>query len=132
MEDPEVEAIMRQKMRRMVEEASRPPEPAGVVELDASSFDAAINGELPVIVDFWAEWCGPCRSMHPTVEAVAAELAGRVRVARVNIDSCQPVAQRLGVQSIPTFIAFSKGREVTRAVGAIGAAGLRGLAARLA
>jgi len=131
--DPEIEAIMRKKMRKMVEEASRPAPGAGVADLDEASFEGAIAGPLPVIVDFWAEWCGPCRSMHSAVEAAAAaELAGRVRLARVNVDACAPIAQRHGVQSIPTFVAFSHGREAARAVGAIGAAGLRALAARVA
>ena len=129
MSDPELARIMEEKMRRMMREASAPPEPI-VAELDASSFGAAVSGNTPIIVDFWAEWCGPCRSMHDIVEAVAAELAGRVRFARLNVDSAAPVAQQYGVSSIPTFILFAQGRELSRTTGAVGAGGLRALAAR--
>ena len=131
MNDPEIERIMQQKMRRMAEEAARTPATEGVIDLDAASFGQAIADPSPIIVDFWAEWCGPCKSMHHIVEEVAAELAGRTRFARVNVDLCAAIAQQFRVQSIPTFIAFSGGREVTRALGAVGADGLRRLAGRV-
>lgn len=127
MSDPEIERIMQQKLRKMINEAANPPAPA-ITDLDGASFDTAITGDLPIIVDFWAQWCGPCKSMHPAVKAVASELAGKVRVGRADIDAVPDIAQRFGVQSVPTFILFFKGAEVRRAIGAIGANGLRKLA----
>lgn len=114
----------------MMNEASKPPRPEGVLELDDASFAKAIAEGDPIIVDFWASWCGPCKSMHPVVESFAADQSGKVRVGRLNVDTAQATAQRLGVQSIPTFVLFSGGREIARAVGAIGADGLQKLAAQ--
>ncbi|MGH2689529.1 MAG: thioredoxin, partial [Actinomycetota bacterium] len=78
-----------------------------------------LNSETPVLVDFWADWCGPCHRVAPEVEAVGAQLQGRLKVVKLNIDENPATAQRYRVQSIPTLILFSGGTEATRVVGAI-------------
>ncbi|HZD75336.1 MAG TPA: thioredoxin [Actinomycetota bacterium] len=79
-----------------------------------------LGSELPVLVDFWAPWCVPCHLVAPVVEQIAAEQAGRLRVAKLNVDDSQQTAQRFGVLSIPTLILFGGGQELGRVVGAQG------------
>ena len=77
-----------------------------------------LESELPVFVDFWAEWCGPCRMVGPAVEQLSQELDGRVQVAKVNVDESPEIAARYGVRSIPSLLLFKGGREIGRTVGA--------------
>lgn len=79
-----------------------------VAELDTEAFDDFINQERPVLVDFWAPWCGPCRALGPTIEKLAGEHPGRV--AKVNVDDAPDIAARFGIASIPTVIVFDKGQ----------------------
>lgn len=89
-----------------------------VIHLDAKNFDSIINDtDRPVLVDFWATWCPPCRMIAPAVEQVAAGTSGRAIVAKLDVDEAKVIAARFRVQSIPTLVIFKGGREVDRLVG---------------
>ncbi len=82
------------------------------------------HSDIPILVDFWAPWCGPCRSLAPVLERVASELSPEIRVVKVNIDEAPQLAQRLNISSIPTLAVFRRGRELARNVGGMPQAAL--------
>lgn len=87
--------------------------------------DAVLKSPVPVLVDFWAEWCGPCRAMHPTFEGVAREMAGKVKFVRVNVDEAQSLAGQMRISSIPTLVLFRDGKEIGRVSGSQPASSLK-------
>src|SRR5690349_22841495 len=90
-----------------------------VVDADAGDFDAAIRADVPVIVDFWAGWCAPCRMLSPIVERVGRDLAGRLKVVKLDVDAAPQIGARYEAQSIPLLVLFRAGEPVDRLVGAV-------------
>ena len=93
---------------------------ADTVELSDSTFeDQVIKSETPVLVDFWASWCGPCRMLASVVEDIASSYAGRLKVGKVNVDENQEITMKYGIRSIPTLILFKDGKAVEQIIGAV-------------
>ena len=89
------------------------------MKLDSSNFDSVLaTKNTPVMVDFWATWCGPCRMVAPVIEQVAEEYEGRAIVGKVEVDECGDLAMRYGVMSIPTVMVFVNGQPVAKQIGA--------------
>jgi thioredoxin 2 len=98
-----------------------------VVELSDANFDTVVAGtELPVLVDFWAPWCGPCRQMAPQFALAAQQLKGRALLVKINSDENPQLSQRFAIRSIPTLLQLQQGREVQRSSGALQAAQIVG------
>ena len=92
-----------------------------ILTLSDATFDEAIGGsDTPVLVDFWAEWCGPCKMIAPVLEDIAKEHGGRLQIAKLNVDDNPDTARRFDVMSIPTLLVFKDGKQVKRLVGAKG------------
>ena len=81
------------------------------------NFKEIISGNQPVLVDFWATWCGPCRMLGPTIEAVAKEYDGKVTVVKCNVDDCEDLSMQFGIRNIPTLLFFKDGQVVDKLVG---------------
>ena len=119
-EDEELERIRYRKLKKFMAESKR-TEVKGVITLESSSFDKVVeNANMPVLVDFWAEWCMPCRIMAPVMEELARDYAGKAIFAKINVDENPEVSQHFSIMSIPHFIIFKDGKPVERIVGAVG------------
>ena len=125
MEDKEFEKIKKKQLEDLLRQQNinYVLNEIPVMELTSQNFNQEIMNNDLLLVDFWAEWCGPCKSMHPIFTRMAKKYK-RVRFARVNVDDAQDVAMKYGVQSIPTFIMFRNGEVVNRMVGAVGEPGI--------
>lgn len=125
MADEELERIKQKKLDEMLkkQQEKQVQDETGVNELNSSNFEQTISSEIPTLVDFWAEWCGPCRVMHPVFTRLARKFK-KIRFARLNIDENRDIATKLGIQAIPIFIMFKNGKPVDRLVGAVGEPGI--------
>lgn len=125
MSDDELEQIKQKKLAEMIkhQQELNDIKVMGVTELNSSNFEKIISSETPTLVDFWAEWCGPCRAMHPIFTRMARKFK-KITFARLNIDQNQEIATRFGIQSIPIFIMFKNGSPVDKVIGAVGEPGI--------
>ena len=122
-DDPEIEKIKQRKLEEMLRQQNQPKIEPGIIDLNDSNFDKTISSDNPTLVDFWAEWCGPCKSMHPIFERMSNKFPN-VKFARVNVDNNQNISMKYAVQSIPTFIMFKSGQIIDKMMGAVGEPGI--------
>ena len=122
-DDPEIEKIKQRQLENLLKQQNQPKIEPGITDLNDSNFDQIISAENPTLVDFWAEWCGPCKTMHPVFESLSKTYP-KIKFARVNVDNNQNISTRFAVQSIPTFIMFKSGQIVDKMMGSVGAPGI--------
>jgi len=114
--DEEVEKIKERKLKELL----RNFEKGKVMNLDATSFKSLLKSESrPILVDFWAEWCAPCRMLAPIFEKLSEKYSDRMVFAKVNVDECPDIAEDYGIMAVPTLILFVNGTEVERIVGLV-------------
>lgn len=92
----------------------------GIVELSDSVFESeVINSDIPVLVDFWAPWCGPCKALAPVIDEISRDFDGQVKVGKVNVDENPEISMKFGIRSIPTLIVFKNGDVLEQVIGAV-------------
>ncbi|MGH7885427.1 MAG: thioredoxin [Thermodesulfobacteriota bacterium] len=92
----------------------------GILELSDSIFESeVISSDMPVLVDFWAPWCGPCRALAPVIEEISKDYEGKVKVGKVNVDENPEISMKFGIRSIPTLIVFKDGDVLEQVIGAV-------------
>jgi len=120
--DPELQRILDSKMKKLTTETSKPTE--RLVKLTEENFQSYSNSPKPLLVDFWAAWCGPCIVMEPVVEKLAMKYADQINFGKVNVDEEMNLSSRFQVFSIPTFMLFKAGNPIDAVIGAVGEATL--------
>jgi thioredoxin 1 len=121
MSEEELEKIRQKKLNQLLRKGKETAPSENVVTLTDSTFDTTINNaSMPILVDFWAEWCMPCRMMTPIIAELAHDYAGKAMFAKINVDENLETAERFNVVSIPFFIIFKNGRPVEQILGAVG------------
>jgi thioredoxin 1 len=131
--DEELEKIKQEMLKKLMNPAPKSTfwKSGEITELSDANFNKALaEADKPVLVDFWADWCGPCKMMAPVVHKMAQDYAGRAYFAKLNVDFNQTTALQFGVMSIPSFIVFKGGKAVGQVVGAVGRQGLDSLLMR--
>src|SRR4030067_1239678 len=133
LNDEELQKIKEKRMRKiiMAQKRSDSTSSEGGIHLNRENFRDVVNGQKPVLVDFWAEWCMPCRMMTPVLDSMAKKHGGNVVFGKVNVDENPDIAAEFGVNAIPNFMVFLKGKVVGQALGAIGEQGLENLVKRV-
>lgn len=122
-DDPEIEKIKQRKLEEMIRQQNQSHIQQGIIDLSDVNFTQVISLDNPTLVDFWADWCGPCKMMHPVFESLSKKYP-KIKFARVNVDQNQNIAMKFAVQSIPMFIMFKSGQIVDKMMGAVGAPGI--------
>lgn len=118
-EDEELKRIKERKLRELAKKASSSSVPTGIVVLNEKEFDGFVSrSTVPVLIDFFAVWCPPCRMMEPVMERLAEEFAGKIAFGKVNVDENLELATRFDITAVPTFILFKNGKMLGRIIGA--------------
>jgi len=119
--DQELKRIREKKIKELIEQQSQPQIPKGVIHMDSTKFAETIkNSKAPVIIDYSAQWCGPCRMMTPIFERLANDFAGKIIFGKVDVDEEPGIAQAFGITAVPTFIIFKDAKPVEHILGAVG------------